>query len=229
MKPLLLIDTASATCTVGLYHAKRIEQRSAAHERQSAQKVLPLINELLATQQITQRELGGIGVISGPGSFTGMRIGVAIAQGLGFANQLPVVPISSLAVLACSAALQSNISHFLIGLKAREDEVYVGGFEYLADVGVRALIKEQVITPANSAEIITTLEQSELWGYAGDLDAEELRSLTGSAIADTRQLFDVRITMEAFLLLMQQSLASDRSFGAATALPNYVKEQMHYN
>jgi len=105
----------------------------------------------MAEAGIEQQELDAIGVISGPGSFTGMRIGVAIAQGLGFANNTPVVPVSSLAACAYSAFEAEGGNDWLVAMQARVDEVYCAGFNCSAETGIECLI------PNRSSAETTTL------------------------------------------------------------------------
>lgn len=228
MKPILLIDTASPCCSVALVDQQVLAQRQTDEQRQSAQKVLPLVAEVLVETGLKQAELGCIGVINGPGSFTGMRIGVSIAQGLGFANRIPVATVSSLAALAYSAFEGGDIANWLVTLQAREDEVYVGGFACQAQVGVELLIPEQVIAAADETSLDDQLKLHEPWGLAGDVEVMACRELFASEFQPATRSSEDRISLTAFALLVRQQLASGQGLEPAAALPNYVKDQMRY-
>lgn len=228
MKPLLLIDTASPHCAVGLMCDAAISQRQTERERQSAQKVLPLVAEVMIEAGIEFRDLGAIGVISGPGSFTGMRIGIAIAQGLGYANGTPVVPVSSLAATAYSAFTREGGSDWLVAMQAREDEVYLGGFKCTSDSGIEPLVAERVVDGAGDEELIQALAEGSAWGLAGDVDVSSCPALMAAGIKPFARYTEATISMAALARLVEQQLASGRAFEASAALPNYVKEQMQY-
>lgn len=105
--PLLLaLDTGSPRVSVALARGGRLlAERSLAQERSSA-GLLPAIEEILAEAGATPRDLGGILALRGPGSFTGLRVGLATAYGLHQALGLPATGLSTLAVLAHAAGEQ---------------------------------------------------------------------------------------------------------------------------
>ena len=228
MKPALLIDTASPCCSVALFNQQIVSQRQTDEQRQSAQKVLPLIEELMQETGVSQSELGSVGVINGPGSFTGMRIGVAIAQGLGFANQIPVVTVSSLAALAYSAFLGAGSPNWIAALRAREDEVYFGGFHCAAGIGIETLIPEQVVSAEEQIVQAQKLAEYSPWGLTGDVDPTTAGKLFGSRLLSAEEHDQTVIDMGAFAVLVKQQLATGKAFEPSSALPNYVKEQMQY-
>ena len=228
MKPALLIDTASPCCSVALFDQQIVSQRQTDEQRQSAQKILPLIEELLQETGVSQSDLGSVGVINGPGSFTGMRIGVAIAQGLGFANQIPVVTVSSLAALAYSAFLGAGSPSWIAALRAREDEVYFGGFHCATGSGIQTLIPEQVISTEEQVSQAEALAEHAPWGLTGDLDPTTAVQLFGTGLLSADKHGQTVIDMGAFAVLVKQQLATGKAFEPSSALPNYVKEQMQY-
>jgi tRNA threonylcarbamoyladenosine biosynthesis protein TsaB len=111
---LLAIETSSATGSVALAVADVIAERTIATPREQIGSVLGIVDELLTQSGLRLTDLDAIVFGQGPGSFTGLRIAAAIAQGLSLGSGRPIVPVSSLAALAqrafaelASAALQS--------------------------------------------------------------------------------------------------------------------------
>lgn len=97
---LLAIETSSAVGSIALEVDGQVAERTIATPREQTERVLGLIDELLAAAGIALTALDAIVFGRGPGSFTGLRVAAAVAQGLGFAAGTPLVPVSSLAALA---------------------------------------------------------------------------------------------------------------------------------
>ena len=96
---LLVIDSATAACSVALIDGDRlVDERHAIVGRGHAEHLLPMIESLLGT-----RRPAAIAVDCGPGSFTGLRVGLAAAHGLAIGWQVPLSGYSSLAVIAAAA------------------------------------------------------------------------------------------------------------------------------
>ena len=134
MKPILAIDTSSAWCSVALSldpSTERVVQRHELLGPGASQHLLPWITELLQHQGITLRDLDAIAVGIGPGAFTGVRLAVAVVQGLAIASQLPIAPVASLDAIAASAidhpliqAMDASKHQFMVAIDARMGEVY---------------------------------------------------------------------------------------------------------
>jgi tRNA threonylcarbamoyladenosine biosynthesis protein TsaB len=124
---LLALDTATEACSVALLTEEGILTESAEIGRGHAQQILPMVDRILAQGGTTLAGLSGIAAGIGPGSFTGVRVSVAVAQGLAFGADLPVVPVTSLEALAMQA-LGRGAESVLACLDARMGEVYWGWF-----------------------------------------------------------------------------------------------------
>lgn len=125
---LLAIDTATEQCSVALQVGEVTYQRAAITPREHSQRVLGFVEEVLAEAKLSLADVDGIVCGYGPGSFTGVRIGVAICQGLAFSHTLPVYPVSTLAALAQQAVRKLNAKTVVSAIDARLNEVYVAGF-----------------------------------------------------------------------------------------------------
>ena len=101
---LLVVDTALSLCTVAVGHGARIVARSEPMARGHQEALAPLAQAVMAEAGLAFADLDGVGVTVGPGSFTGLRVGLAFAQGLGAALNRPVVGLSTLDALAASVA-----------------------------------------------------------------------------------------------------------------------------
>jgi tRNA threonylcarbamoyladenosine biosynthesis protein TsaB len=120
---LLALDTATEVCTVALSLDGDVLEHSESGG-QHAEGILLMIDALLAQAGLRLTQLDALAFGRGPGSFTGLRIGAGVAQGLAFGADLPVVPVSSLAALAQGQAAEKVLAAF----DARMQQVYWGAF-----------------------------------------------------------------------------------------------------
>lgn len=140
---LIAIETATEACSVALSVDGAMLSRHAVTPRRHAELVLPWIDELLASAGLSKRQLDAIAVGRGPGGFTGVRLGVALAQGIALALDRPLVGVSTLAALACAAPPSPRV---LAVIDARMGEVYHGLFD-TGDGLPRALADEGLCAP----------------------------------------------------------------------------------
>ncbi|HZW51285.1 MAG TPA: tRNA (adenosine(37)-N6)-threonylcarbamoyltransferase complex dimerization subunit type 1 TsaB, partial [Rudaea sp.] len=103
MSNIIAIETATEACSAALSVDGRVVERSEIAPRRHAELILPMIESLLVEAGISRAQLDGIAVGRGPGAFTGVRLAIAVAQGLALALDIPIVPVSSLAALAQDA------------------------------------------------------------------------------------------------------------------------------
>ncbi len=143
---ILAIETATEACSVALWVDGAIIERFELAPRRHAELVLPMADALLAEAGIGKRQLDAIAVGRGPGAFTGIRLAIAIAQGLALALDRPVLPVSTLAILAMGAR-DAGVP-ILALLDARMGEVYAGQFVPDGDGLVSAVGDEQIRAPA---------------------------------------------------------------------------------
>ncbi len=143
---LLAIETSTETCSVAIMLGGEVLERYEHAPRQHAVLLLPWVQSLLAEGGIGLTALDAIAFSRGPGSFTSLRIGIGVVQGLAWASGRPVVPVSSLAATAQGVA-GAGMSTVLVALDARMNEVFSGTFS-LDDSGImRAVNKERVCAP----------------------------------------------------------------------------------
>lgn len=143
---LLALDTATEACSAALWIDGQILDRFEVAGRTHTQQMLPMLHGLLADAGLGFAQLDGFVCGVGPGSFAGVRIGVGFIKGIALALNRPVVPVTSLAMLA-QAAIDEGAERVLVAIDARMNEVYFGAFtqgaEGLAICGEAA----QVLAP----------------------------------------------------------------------------------
>ena len=132
---VLALDAATEACSVALLADGQLTARTLESGRSSAPRILQMVDEILAEAQVSLSGLDAIAASIGPGSFTGVRITVAVAQGLAFGAGLKVVPVTTLEALALQV-LSEPTSRAIACLDARMGEVYWGCFAADAVRGV---------------------------------------------------------------------------------------------
>lgn len=144
---VLALDSSSGQCSVALAGGVTA-QLSEAAARSHSQRLLPMVTELLAQASVQLSDVSVIAFAMGPGSFTGVRIATATAQGLAFALQKPIAPISTLAALAYQGTRLGH-SRVLPLLDARMGQCYWGLYQACAQRGVVPLLPDQLNHPAD--------------------------------------------------------------------------------
>lgn len=146
MTTLLALDTATECCSAALLHDGSVTARSEVIPRQHAQRLLPMIEELLGERQLRLQDVDALVFGRGPGAFTGVRIATGMVQGLAFAADKPVIAISNLAALAQRAWREHGTETVAAAIDARMDEVYWGLYG-LQDGVMQPLDDERVCAP----------------------------------------------------------------------------------
>ena len=139
---LLAFETSTEACSVALWMDGEVRERYGVAPRQHAELALPWAEQLLADAGIARSRIDGVAVGRGPGAFTGVRLGVALAQGVALALGVPVVAVSTLEILAAQVGGDS----VLAAIDARMGEVYLGAFKRDA-AGLHPLQPEAVGKP----------------------------------------------------------------------------------
>lgn len=214
---LLALDTSSEACTVALWIDGRTRERFELGTRH-AERILVMVDELLAEAGVTLQQLDALAFGRGPGSFTGLRIGAGVVQGLAFGADRPVVPVSSLAALAQGQRGERILAAF----DARMEQVYWGAYERDRDGLVALSGDEQVIAPAD-----VPLPPGEGWWGAGsgwDRYPEILTARLAGRIAGWTPNAFPRAADIARLAI--SALAAGRTVRAEEAVPVYIRDEV---
>lgn len=136
---LLAFETSAKAASVALFEGEKLLGESYQNTGLThSQTLLTMAEDLLKNCGVTANELTGIAVAAGPGSFTGVRIGVAAAKGLAWGKELPCFGVSTLEAMALGLGVQDG--YVLATMDARRNQVYTALF--LAENGVLTLVFE---------------------------------------------------------------------------------------
>jgi tRNA threonylcarbamoyladenosine biosynthesis protein TsaB len=130
-KPILSIETSESICGVCVFFTETKYFESQIYLKNShAEKLFETIDYVMRSAGIETSDLGGIAVSSGPGSFTGLRIGLSAAKGIAFGSSLPITPVPTFEAMALQlAAILPDGSEFLIANKVNMEEIYYAKFK----------------------------------------------------------------------------------------------------
>ena len=153
MSGILAIDTSTEACSCALIKDGVVNETFEIIPRQHAKCLLPMIKNLLADHSLDFNDLQAVAYGQGPGSFTGLRIAAGVTQGIAFAANLPVIPVSTLAALAYQVKEEQKQSMVFSALDARIDEIYWGLYE--SHPGNMVLLgKEELCKPELLPELL---------------------------------------------------------------------------
>ncbi|HEV8029221.1 MAG TPA: tRNA (adenosine(37)-N6)-threonylcarbamoyltransferase complex dimerization subunit type 1 TsaB [Stellaceae bacterium] len=131
MVSVLAFDSAGHGCSAAVLHRGRVaSRRSAAMERGQAEALMPMIEAVLAESDLVSGDLDLIAVTVGPGSFTGLRIALATAQGLALATGRPLLGITNFAAMAAQVRAPARSGRRLVvALDSKRKELYLQSFD----------------------------------------------------------------------------------------------------
>ncbi|WP_199609079.1 tRNA (adenosine(37)-N6)-threonylcarbamoyltransferase complex dimerization subunit type 1 TsaB [Flocculibacter collagenilyticus] len=234
---LLVIDAATEACSVALRIGENTFTRYEVCPQQHSQKLLPMVDSVLAEANVTLNELDVLGFGRGPGSFTGVRIGVSVAQGLAFGADLPVAGISNLHAMAQAAIARhpeevADSAYIISVIDARMGEVYIA--IYQTQNGLAQLKgEERVLKPEQAAEFIKQAthvqagdapKQSDIklvgvgsgWAPYGEILSQDIHISTLSEVEFPNA--------EYMLPIIEQEFANGNIVSAEDAQPVYVRD-----
>ncbi|AKO45654.1 tRNA (adenosine(37)-N6)-threonylcarbamoyltransferase complex dimerization subunit type 1 TsaB [[Haemophilus] ducreyi] len=145
-KTILALDTATEACSVALLHNGNRTTLDELSPRSHTQRILPMVDELLSQANISIKQVDVLAFGRGPGSFTGVRVGVSVAQGLALGANLPVVAISNLLAMAQAAYQQLRANNVIALIDARMNEVYFAQYQRIGEHW-HTIVEEQVCSP----------------------------------------------------------------------------------
>jgi tRNA threonylcarbamoyladenosine biosynthesis protein TsaB len=226
----LVIDASTEACSVALQFNNQVTSLYELCPQSHSLRLLPMVDELLKNANCSLGQLDGIIYGQGPGSFTGVRIGVGVTQGLAFSVDLPVVGVSTLQAMAQQAYNQHKKSTVISAIDARMDEVYTGYYELDEQEIMQPKTAEQVLPPSSLQAHYVELAELDVnsvpygvgtgWeAYKTELD--HLRENPGEP--------DVLFPHAEFMLLIgEKEFALGNAKSAEEAQPSYVRDTVSW-
>lgn len=215
---LLGLETSSAQGSVALKTHAGLAVRSIATPREQTEQVLQLAHELLTAAGLTVAELDGITFGCGPGSFTGLRVSVAVAQGLGAVGNVPLLPVSSLLCLAERAWQEQRCERALLCIDAHMGEVYWAESErcegLVGIIGPERLARPSDVTAPRGAD----------WAAVGGGFVAHAAALAGPLEAAARAFTALQPSAEYLFPQAERDFAAGRHVAPEAALPVYLRE-----
>ena len=162
---ILAIDTATEACSAALWN----DAKTCAHfelcPREHTQRILPIVQDILTEGGVGLHDLDALAFGRGPGSFTGVRIGIGIAQGLALGAELPMIGVSTLATMAQGAWRKQGASRVLAAIDARMGEVYWAEYQRDAQGVWHGEATEAVLKPEAVQQRLAELDGE--WATVG--------------------------------------------------------------
>lgn len=217
---ILAFDTSTEYCSVAVWADGELYTRDVLAGQRHSELLLPLVGEMLAERGLSLRALDGIAFGSGPGSFTGLRIGCGVAQGLAFGAGLPVIGVSTLLALAQGAQGAQN-ERVIACLDARMGEVYHAAYERRAEGWC------EVLGPGLYAPQDAPMVAGEGWTGCGSGFAAHLEALRGRYAGQLHSVIsDAFPQAHNIARLAAPLFARGEGKDAALAAPLYIRNKV---
>jgi len=222
---ILCVDTSTEACSVAVLKQDGIEQLIVDNfmlaPREHTTKILPAVESVLSDADLAINDIDVVAYGRGPGSFTGVRIGISIAQGLAFGIEKPMVGVSTLQAMAQQAFKIHNVSDVYAAIDARMGEVYFAHYQ-LSDGLMTVVNEEVVIKPADLLALeLTVVKNSALVG-SGWRAFPELMVYFNSA-----ELLDIEFPSSRFMLEQAVfDVSKDLAVQPELATPVYLRDKV---
>ena len=214
---LLAIETSSNRCSVALYDGKEICAKEVKANRKHSDFLLAIIDDVLREVNSELNEVTAVAFGAGPGSFTGLRLSCAIAQGFGFVQKIPVVPVSSMEALS----LAVDRSKLFVCFDARMGQTFCAAYIW-GEEQVEVIIEPQ-LCDADKMPILP----GDGWVACGDglsLYGHKIENQNGSSLTD--YFLDLVPQGREVAIIAERKLKHGGCFPPEEALPFYIREKV---
>ena len=219
---ILALETATEACSAALYSNGEVLERYRVEPRGHSGLILGMMESLLDEAGLQLADMDALAFGRGPGSFTGVRIAVGVAQGAAYAADLPLVPVSTLATLAQGAFRRDGSRRVLAAFDARMGEVYWGAFEagpegLMAPVCPEAVSAPGAVEPPREGRWHGVGSGWKSYGRElGGRFGDRLEGVDGDALCRAADL----------VLLAAAAVARGEAVPPAQALPVYLRDRV---
>jgi tRNA threonylcarbamoyladenosine biosynthesis protein TsaB len=224
----LAIDASTEACSVALQFNNQVITRFELCPQSHSLHLLPMVDQVLQQADCRLTQLDGLIFGQGPGSFTGVRIGVGVAQGLAFGAELPVVGVSTMQAMAQLAYMEHQQTRVIASIDARMSEVYCGYYELDENALMQAKLAEAVLEPqllaAHFASCLGDDQRAFAVGTGWNAYPELLQGLKHN-----NDIPDILYPSAAAMLdLGRHGFESDQGVSAEFAQPVYVRDTVSW-
>jgi len=218
---ILAIDSSTIACSAALLIDETITERFEIAPRKHGELLLPMIEELLNKENLHVNDLDAIAFGQGPGSFTGLRIAASVTQGIAFAANLPVIPISTLQAMAQASKEEFSSNKTLVCLDARMQEIYFGAYKLGQDDLMQPFMPDQLVNPNNLPKLT-----DDKWLAIGDAWAVYSEQLEKHFATQIRQVVpEFYPHAKHIAKLAKQAFINKKTLNAEQAIPVYLRNQ----
>jgi tRNA threonylcarbamoyladenosine biosynthesis protein TsaB len=218
---ILALETCTECCSAALFYQGELFEQREMTARGASDLILGMMDGLFEQAGADLSAIDAIAFGRGPGSFTGVRVGVGVAQGIAYARNLPVIPISSLAALAQDAADTLNFDKLAVAIDARMGEVYAA--HYQREQGILKPMTAEQVCVANAV----ILPNDSGWhgvGTGWSTYQTELTQYYGDKIATINTAYYPQASAVIKLALIEAE--AGHLLPAEKALPVYLRDNV---
>lgn len=217
MARILSIETSTSICSVAIHEQGELIALAEIKEPGAhAEKLLLLVDELFEKAGLSFADLDAVAVSQGPGSYTGLRIGVSTAKGIAYALEIPLIGINTLQAMAASQSVAPG-DYVVAVLDARRKEVYTQTFgDSLQELSpIEAVVLEEGV-------FASILEKGRVYFVGDGVEKvkEEVKSANALFIADLA----ISLSAKNMGVLASEKYARKEWEDLAYFVPNYLKE-----
>ena len=217
MARILSIETSTSICSVAIHERGELRAVSEIKEPGAhAEKLLDLVDAAMKQAELRMSDLDAVAVSQGPGSYTGLRIGVSTAKGIAYGLEIPLIGINTLQAMAASQLV--NHGEFVVAvLDARRKEVYTQTFgDSLQELSpIEAVVLEEGV-------FASILDKGRVYFVGDGVEKvkEEVKSANALFVAD----WGISLSAKNMGVLASEKHARQEWEDLAYFVPNYLKE-----
>jgi len=218
---ILALDTCTESCSASLLYNGEVFEQAEMTQRGHSDLILGMMDTLFHQAGTTISAIDVVVFGRGPGSFTGVRVGVGVAQGIAFARDIPVIPVSTLLAVAQDAADKLDSDFIAVAMDARMGEIYCASYQRIN--GLVELIESERVCPPE--QFIPNSEQQ--WVGVGTGWREYDATLRGNFSENLAKVeFEHYPNASVMIKLAQIEVEAGRMIPAEHALPVYLRDNV---
>jgi len=216
---ILAVDTATKSCSVAIVDKELLlAEMTVVNEQTHTKHLLEMISLVIKHSGLNLSDLNGFAVTRGPGSFTGLRIGISSVKGFAAAQGTPIAGVSSLDALARQVSFSPHLICSLID--ARRDEVYSSKYRY-KDGNLKKEGKEQAVSPI---DVLGEIDEPCIFVGSGAVQYRNVINDKLGEYAYFAQAYENTIRASTIARLSMDRFEIDDTDDVETFVPNYIRK-----